>query len=505
MTLNLEKDDIENTIDLDCLVFNKSVSNMEAKYMDHLTEVNELKSHICGEMKDIMLGMKTEELNYLEQVRETCTGMMAIEYNFTIPEGILTAEPSKLDVPGSVPVEHEKAQEAKEDQGTSEKSKSQPEKVRNNTIFPNLLEKDLIVSGAHSIVANNVSRALDGSQDLIDTRGSDADNWNVMKSQAQAIGHTVKEKASNVGRSFLTGIFDAANSLKSIMDPVSTGATRELDENMEFTKFQSWFRRTILTGAEGVSDDMFRKFEADLANHDIMRREVIEVFQAKPFPSKTMPRECYLTLSTISAIFLRVCTTTKDYLNSILFLLEVEDFHYIRTNSDTTEGEEAPSKEGVRTILASEVLNHAILMDEEFWVDLNIHLYNKFKYYSNVDENPDVRYLLGEMSVYKNLELCKQKLVDEEKFLSVWNKTLTVLEVGGVDESQSEPVKIVKGICLEFWNKKTPERLEKQVKENGTSEESGEVQSEKKENGDLDPKEDEVKVSGDDLIFLTEV
>ena len=70
-----------------------------------------------------------------------------------------------------------------------------------------------------------------------------------------------------------------------------------------------------------------------------------------------MPRECYLTLSTVAAIYLRVCVATKDYLNSILFILEVEDFHYINlSDSETTEPQPDSTREqGTRTILASEV------------------------------------------------------------------------------------------------------------------------------------------------------
>jgi hypothetical protein len=70
-------------------------------------------------------------------------------------------------------------------------------------------------------------------------------------------------------------------------------------------------------------------------------------------------------------------------------------------------------------------------------------------------ENPDVRYLLGEMSVYKNLELCKQRLADQEKFLGVWEKTLRILDLEEGDETQVEAVKIVKDICLSFWNEKS--------------------------------------------------
>jgi hypothetical protein len=175
-----------------------------------------------------------------------------------------------------------------------------------------------------------------------------------------------------------------------------------------------------------------------------------------------MPRECYLTLSTVAAIYLRVCVVTKDYLNSILFILEVEDFHYIHLiDSETTEGQSDSGKEGTRTILASEVLGHAILSQEDFWVDLNVHLYNKFKYYSNMMENPDVRYLLGEMSVYKNLELCRQRLTDEEKFLGVWEKTLRILELEIGDEMQNEAVRVVKDICLGFWNEKSGVKAER--------------------------------------------
>lgn len=51
------------------------------------------------------------------------------------------------------------------------------------------------------------------------------------------------------------------------------------------------------------------------------------------------------------------------------------------------------------------------------------------------------------MSVYKNLELCRQRLTDEEKFLGVWKKTLKILELDSGDETQVEAVKVVKDIC----------------------------------------------------------
>ena len=249
-----------------------------------------------------MLGIKREEMAYLEQVRETSNGMLNIEYNFGIPEGVLTLAPPKLAMPVPV-VEEEVAmpepvveEEVQEEKPTSESPdaeipETQNEKVTNNNIFPNLLEKKSIVSGAYSIVENNISRILDESQNLTNTRDADADNWDLMKTQAKNLGQTIKENTQTVGRSFLGGIMEAASSLKSMMNPAGSPEPREPEE--KFTRFQLWFRKLILTGAEGVSDEMLQKFEGDLTDHELMRREVpIILFNKlvnRGFPSETFP------------------------------------------------------------------------------------------------------------------------------------------------------------------------------------------------------------------------
>jgi hypothetical protein len=265
-----------------------------------LTEVNELKKSINKEMTDIMLGMKREEMTYLEQVRETSNGMLNVEYNFGIPEGVLTLAPPKLAMPEPEfqtevampePVVEAEVQEEEPtpESRDAEIPERQNEKVINNNIFPNLLEKKSIVSGAYSIVDNNISRIMDENQNFTNSRDADANNWDIMKTQAKNLGQTIKEKTETVSRSFLGGIMEAANSLKSMMHPAGTAPAREPEE--KFTRFQLWFRKLILTGAEGVSDEMLTKFEADLTDHELMRREVpifpFDKLAYRGFPSET--------------------------------------------------------------------------------------------------------------------------------------------------------------------------------------------------------------------------
>jgi hypothetical protein len=118
------------------------------------------------------------------------------------------------------------------------------------------------------------------------------------------------------------------------------------------------------------------------------------------------------------------------------------------------------------------------------------------------------------MSVYKNLQLCRQTLADEEKFLGVWERTLKILELENGDETQVEAVKVVKDICLSFWNEKSGVKAERwvffglkivrEVKEGELTTEEGDLDMES-ENLEAEPKTDEVKCTGEDLIFLTEI
>jgi hypothetical protein len=164
-------------------------------------------------------------------------------------------------------------------------------------------------------------------------------------------------------------------------------------------------------------------------------------FEADPLKIMEIPKPVWRTALELSFIFLTACADKGDNINAILYVLATQELHWVDLR-----------KNGREWFLANYLSRNEIFYENEFWVTLYQHLYNKSSFERGTQASSNVELILSQQTFYKNFQLFKSRMDTKKNLLQVFDTVVRNLDLLKLPTG-AEVTERVKNDCIVAWEK----------------------------------------------------
>jgi hypothetical protein len=164
-------------------------------------------------------------------------------------------------------------------------------------------------------------------------------------------------------------------------------------------------------------------------------------FEADPLKIMEIPKPVWRTALELSFIFLTACADKGDNINAILYVLATQELHWVDLR-----------KNGREYFLANYLSRNKIFYENEFWVTLYQHLYNKSSFESGTQASSNFELILSQETFYKNFQLFKSRMDTKKNLLQVFDTVVRNLDLLKLPTG-AEVTERVKNDCIVAWEK----------------------------------------------------